>query len=159
MDTQLDLFGEVEAAEEAVAAKLTEREEWTARFERADWIAPYDCGYGPAGTRVPGWRCPDPACGEVEPNDYTLSINHGFDPTTPGRAPWNGRCLHFRSQQWCTHKLHNVHPSTDGTLTGDCTCRNLDGITGTTEAELEQLVDQHREAVTAELAPVDGWDR
>jgi hypothetical protein len=52
-----------------------------------------------------------------------------------------------------------VHTLPDGTFTGDCTCRNLDGITGATEAELEQLVDQHREAVTAELAPAEGWDR
>ena len=46
----------------------------------------------PKGTRVPGWRCPDPECGQVEPSGFSLSINHGWDPDTPGWEPWDGRC-------------------------------------------------------------------
>jgi hypothetical protein len=115
----------------------------------------------PRGTarRRSGTRCPDPACGEIEPNGYLLSINHGFDPEIPGHAPRDGRCSQFRSLQVCTHKLHNVHQLAAGTFSGDCTCRTLDGITAASEADLTALVEQHRQAVTAELAPNEEWAR
>lgn len=96
---QLDLFGEVEAGEQA-------RAEWLARFERADWIAPWDTATGPRpgdpplkkGERspVPGWRCPDPECGVVEPNTCLLMINHGWNPDVPGDGPFDGRCHSVR---------------------------------------------------------------
>jgi hypothetical protein len=100
---QLDLFGEVEEAERArelaASERVNARAAWQARFERADWIAPYDTATGtPKGARVPGWRCPDPECGEIEPGPtgFVLSINHGFDPDVPGREPYDGRCRKVR---------------------------------------------------------------
>lgn len=66
--TQLDLFGEVEQAEQDAIDRDQARAVWRARFEQADWIAPYHTQGGtPEGGRVPGWRCPDPECGEVVP--------------------------------------------------------------------------------------------
>jgi hypothetical protein len=79
---QLDLFDEQQLALLA----------WQAKFERADWIAPYDCHAARKGEAVRGWRCPDPECGQVEVNAYILSINHGFDPENPGRQRFDGRC-------------------------------------------------------------------
>lgn len=73
---QLDLF-----APEAPSA--SDREHWASKFERAPWVAPYDCGLGPAGTVVDGWVCP--ACQKLEVNEFVLSINHGYDPSIPGR--------------------------------------------------------------------------
>ena len=93
--TQLDLFGVVEQAEREASQRQDARAAWRARFERADWIAPYDTAGGtPKGGRVPGWRCPDPECGEVEPGPtgFLLALNHGFDPDVPGHEPWDGRC-------------------------------------------------------------------
>jgi hypothetical protein len=157
-ELQLDLFGEVEAEEAAAVRKLEERAAWQARFERADWVAPWDTGSGmKKGESCSGWRCPDPACGEVEPNEYLLSINHGFDPSVPGHAPYNGNCMRFLRAQTRPHKLHNVHPQPDGTFTADCTCRDLDGITAATEDQLVQQIEEHRLEVTAELAPIEGW--
>lgn len=94
---QLDLFGVVEGTEQAdraaAAARQLERDTWLDRFERADWVAPWDCAdMTPKGTVRSGWRCPDPDCAQVEPNEYLLGINHGFHPDIPGRQPWNGRC-------------------------------------------------------------------
>lgn len=109
------------------------------------------------GESCSGWRCPDPACGKVEPNEYLLSINHGFDPSVPGRAPYGGRCRTLGHLRECMHKLHNVHPLPAGGMSGDCTCRTLDGITAATEDKLEQQIEAHRLEVTAELAPIEGW--
>lgn len=79
---QLDLFGEVEAAEDRAAQRAREAAEWQARFERADWVAPWDCSSGmKKGESTLGWRCP--ACGDIEPNSYLLGINHGLDPEIP----------------------------------------------------------------------------
>ena len=87
---QLDLFGEVEAKPDARAA-------WLARFERADWIAPWDTAGGmKKGDSTPGWRCPDPECGQVEINSTLLANNHGWDPFTPGYGPFDGRCHRLR---------------------------------------------------------------
>jgi hypothetical protein len=90
---QLDLFGEVAAQESEADRRRRERDEWAAKFERADWIAPYDTGGGmKKGEAKPGWRCPDPACGQIEPNAYLLRINHGYDPDVPGCEPWGDAC-------------------------------------------------------------------
>jgi len=86
MSEQLDLFDTRDHDAEAQALRA-----WKARMIPADWIAPYDCGYGPAGTVVRGWKCP--ACGTVEPSDFTLSINHGLDPERPGREDFLERCI------------------------------------------------------------------
>jgi hypothetical protein len=77
---QRDLF----AAEEE-----RERAEWEARFERADWVAPYDttCCMK-KGDRLPSWRCP--ACGEVEANEFLLGNNHGYHLWWPGQVPYGG---------------------------------------------------------------------
>lgn len=99
---QLDLFGEVEKAEQAARDREQARADWLARFERADWIAPWDTASGtPKGARVPGWRCPDPECGEIEPGEtaYHLEINHGWNPHIPGREPFDGRCHKVRMRQ------------------------------------------------------------
>ena len=91
----LDLFDTAERAGRALA-------EWRARFERAAWIAPYPTAGGtPAGGQVPGWRCPDPECGEIEPGPtgFLLMINHGFDPDVPGHEPFDGRCWKVRHRR------------------------------------------------------------
>jgi hypothetical protein len=98
---QYDLFGEIEQAEREAAERKTAaqsaRAEWAARFERVDWVAPYDTASGmKKGDRTPGWRCPDPECGQVEPNTFHLSINHGWDPDVPGHEPYDGRCRRLR---------------------------------------------------------------
>lgn len=110
MTAQLDLFGEVEAAESLAEQRRRERAEWAARFERADWVAPYDTQGGTKkGQSCPGWRCPDPDCGEIEPNAFLLSINHGFDPGVPGRQAWNGLCTSRRAAERRAAQLITVH--------------------------------------------------
>jgi hypothetical protein len=96
---QLDLFGEVEAAEQATRDYRQAVANWQARFERGYWTAPWDTQGGtPKGGRVLGWRCPDPECGEIEPGPtgFALELNHGFDPGVPGREPFDGRCYKVR---------------------------------------------------------------
>ncbi|MGW5147583.1 hypothetical protein [Rhodococcus koreensis] len=95
---QLDLFDarDYEAEDQA-------RADWLARMEPADWVAPYDCGYGPAGTTVRGWRCP--ACGKVECNAYVLSINHGIDPYQPGDDGFLTECISME------YRARRVHPA------------------------------------------------
>jgi len=94
---QLDLFGEVEQAQQEASERVNARAAWQARFGRADWIAPWDTADGrPKGSVTRGWRCPDPDCGEIEPNDFLLSITHGFDPNVPGHRPLDGRCAKLR---------------------------------------------------------------
>lgn len=68
-----------------------ERAEWRARFEQAEWVAPYDCSGGmKKGDSKLGWVCP--ACGRVEPNTFLLNLNHGYDPDVPDRfyGRWRG---------------------------------------------------------------------
>jgi hypothetical protein len=105
--TQLDLFGGVEKAEREATQRQRARDAWRARFERADWVAPYDTAGGtPEGTAVPGWRCPDPECGEIEPNGFLLAINHGWDPDVPGREPYDGRCYAIKLR--AAHKQYEA---------------------------------------------------
>lgn len=95
---QLDLFGEVEQGIRDAEARVRRRAEWKAGFERADWIAPYDTADGkPAGTVYKGYRCPDPACGKIEPSGFILALNHGFDPDIPDHQPLDGRCRLMRA--------------------------------------------------------------
>jgi hypothetical protein len=77
---ELDLFG-----------KQAELAEWLARFERADWVAPHDTQGGmKKGDRQPGgWVCP--SCGQVEPNQFLLGTNHGWDPDRPHLPFGHGR--------------------------------------------------------------------
>lgn len=77
-EIQLDLFGVEQAKLDDAQARAVAQATWQQRFDRADWVAPYDCGLGPTGTVVHGWRCP--ACATVEPTAFTLSVNHGLDP-------------------------------------------------------------------------------
>jgi hypothetical protein len=94
---QLDLFGEVEKAEQDARDRAQAAAAWAARFERADWIAPWDTAGGlKKGDRVLGWRCPDPACGQIEPNATLLANDHGWDPQVPGREPSDGCCHRLR---------------------------------------------------------------
>lgn len=58
-------------------------------------VAPYDTAGGmKAGGVVRGWRCP--GCGQVEINTYLLCINQGWDPSVPGRGPYDGKCNRLR---------------------------------------------------------------
>jgi hypothetical protein len=94
---QLDLFGEVEKAEQDARDRAQAAAAWAARFERADWIAPWDTAGGmKKGDRVLGWRCPDPDCGQIEPNATLLANDHGWDPRMPGQEPFDGRCHRLR---------------------------------------------------------------
>ena len=66
--------------------ELDERAAWASRFDRAPWVAPWDCSGGlRKGDSVLGWLCP--SCGRLEVNEFVLNINHGYDPSIPGRAP------------------------------------------------------------------------
>jgi hypothetical protein len=95
---QLDLFGEVPAAEDKQQRKADELAAWQAQFERAPWVAPYDTAGGmKAGESTLGWRCPDPDCGVVEVNGSHLMINQGWAPNQVGHAPYDGRCHRLRS--------------------------------------------------------------
>jgi hypothetical protein len=48
------------------------------------------------GDSKPGWRCPDPECGEVEPNKHWLLSDHGWNVDVPGQQPFDGRCHRLR---------------------------------------------------------------
>lgn len=88
---QLDLFGDVERALRADDEAARARAEWAARFERAPWIAPWDTADGmKKGESKLGWRCP--CCGDIEPNDALLLINHGLSDHEPQPPWWDGRC-------------------------------------------------------------------
>ena len=80
------------AAAELHQAGDCTREEWAAKFERAEWVAPYysSADDRPAGAVTLGWRCPD--CGDVEPNTCLLAQNHGYDPDIPGYGAGRGEC-------------------------------------------------------------------
>ena len=93
---QLDLFGEVEAAESAAATAAAKAAAdlaaWRARFDRATWTPP-------EGVLLPpeqGWVCPDPECRRIERNAFLLNINHGWNPDAPGWAPFDGHCQRLR---------------------------------------------------------------
>jgi hypothetical protein len=87
---QPDLFGDYDAQQADQERRAAERAEWLARFERRWFDAPYDAqGATKKGDAVHGWVCP--ACGVVDWTDFTLSINHGYDPHWPGFIPYAGR--------------------------------------------------------------------
>lgn len=80
------------------AQETAERElaEWRKHFERADLVFEYDCGIGPKGTVVSGWRCP--SCWDVEPNTFLLEINHGISPDRVGREDFLTECISYELQ-------------------------------------------------------------
>jgi hypothetical protein len=97
-EVQLDLFGEVIAHEEHLADTAARRTADRARYERRDFTAAYDTAGGTKkGDVVHGWVCP--TCGGIEWSEYTLSLNHGYEPgrfeTFPGYwtgDPWGTWC-------------------------------------------------------------------
>jgi len=112
---QLDLFGEMSRAERArleaaerEAAEQAEQAEWEARFERAVWVAPADCGGGmKKGDTVLGWRCP--ACKDVEPTEFALGNNHGYhlyDRHVPFRAEFGATCFKLNLQE--NHAIYDA---------------------------------------------------
>lgn len=86
---QYDLFGEDLAAQEREQQALADLAKWRERFERVEWRSGL-----PNLSPTLGYRCP--SCGDVEPNEFLLSINHGYDPGVPGRAPLDDRCFKAR---------------------------------------------------------------
>jgi hypothetical protein len=130
---QLDLFGELELAEDTQteaervqAAKAAALAEQRAAFLRRVtthpdgtpvlWTAPWDTYDLKAGDTCPGWRCP--ACGQIEGGEYGLALNHGFAdylPYTWGRT-WCTRQLLLRSQAVATaQRTSPCHQRPDGT--------------------------------------------
>jgi hypothetical protein len=122
---QPDLFGEYDARQaeaERLAAEQqaesdriqAERAEYRARFERHDFPAPYDTADGrPKGTIIHGWVCP--ACGDVEWNEFLLSLNHGYDPGLPGSIPGSYAGAAFGDT--CTKQISGLfRPKTSGSL-------------------------------------------
>ena len=87
------------------AAREAELAEWVARFERADWVAPYADGTK-KGTVEPGWKCP--ACGTVEPNEFLLGNNHGYrlyDTHVPYRAEFGATCFKLELEK--NHRIYD----------------------------------------------------
>lgn len=101
-ETQLDLFGTVEAEETEAQDRAADRVMWGRLFDRYEVAAPWDCAdRTPKGTPCPVVACP--ICGFHEVNGYHLGIEHGYDPDRPdwrrlvldlieGRCQ-RGRCL------------------------------------------------------------------
>lgn len=88
---QLDLFGAVAANLEQQADEQAQRDARNHRFHQLAhhhpdgtpvlWTAPWDTAGGMReGESAPGARCW--LCGQVEPNDTLLRINHGLSPWT-----------------------------------------------------------------------------
>lgn len=105
---QLDLWGETARAEQDAADKAAAAAAWEARFERADWVAPYDTAGGmKAGDSQPGWRCP--ACGQIEPNEFLLGNNHGYHLYDPGHVPYGAEfgatCFKLELQK--NHRIYD----------------------------------------------------
>src|SRR4051794_24545503 len=92
---QLDLFGEVEAAEETAAAEAAQqaareeraealRAEWSARFTVGVYRLRNNLGQWQGGPRL-GFQCPDPWCNSVT-DGYNLERGHGYNPWRPGAS-------------------------------------------------------------------------
>lgn len=77
---------------DAIADFADARQRWQRlHFRRALWTAPHDTAGGmKAGDTKLGWRCP--VCSDVEPNEFWLHLNHGWDPGIPNGRPWHGYC-------------------------------------------------------------------
>ncbi len=147
---QLDLFGEVEAAENTREQELA----WLGRFARPPMVALVERQGELVGEHWSdhGWQCPDPDCLGVEIKAEHLVSIHGFDPFTPGHAPSDGRCAAV-SRDWAKpHALAGAIPQRDGRLMGYCTCGNFTQITGDCIADLEAEIDGHRRYIARRLA-------
>jgi hypothetical protein len=90
VNTQLDLFGQIEAAEQVAAHAAASRAARTSAFRdratlHADgspvlWTAPYYTATGMnAGDTCTGWRCW--ICGQINPSEFVLGLNHGLHET------------------------------------------------------------------------------
>lgn len=75
---QPDLFGEFDAEAERRAQLDARRAADRARYGRRSFIAAYDTVDVRAGDEVLGWECP--ACHAVEWSEFTLALNHGYEP-------------------------------------------------------------------------------
>jgi len=148
---QLDLFGEVEAAENTRGQELA----WLARFERVPAVVLVERNgelVGEDRWGWVGWLCPDPDCGSVELKTEHLASIHGFDPLTPGCAPADGRCVSV-AQAWARpHELEAVAGLADGRVKGYCTCGDFTDLTGASVADLEAEIEGHRRYIAWRLA-------
>jgi hypothetical protein len=148
---QLDLFGEVEAAENTREQELA----WLARFQRVPAVLLVERMGETVGEDRWGqtaWLCPDPDCGGIELKTEHLISIHGFDPFTPGHAPSDGRCAAV-SRYWAKpHALAGAIPQPDGRLMGYCTCGNFTQFTGDCVADLEAEIDGHLRYIARRLA-------
>lgn len=82
---------------------------WHQTVQPATWAAPHDTAGGmKAGDTCPGWRCP--ACGQVEPNAFLLTLNHGWGPDRPGVQPYDGGCdrLHLLANHAAYAAAHQI---------------------------------------------------
>jgi hypothetical protein len=140
---QLDLFGEVEAAEDTREQELA----WLARFERVPAVPLVERKgelVGENRFNLTGWLCPDPDCGCVELKTEHLVSIHGFDPLTPGRAPSDGRC-EMVARIWAQpHGLGEVRRLPGGRVSSYCTCGDFTDLTGDSVADLEAAIEGHR---------------
>jgi hypothetical protein len=75
MTRQLDMFAE----------------EWADRFERVEVTINEDLQGIAKGPHL-AWKCP--GCGEIELTEFSLSINHGFDPRCERNSfPFDRPCV------------------------------------------------------------------
>ncbi|HEY3514553.1 MAG TPA: hypothetical protein VGL36_35565 [Kribbella sp.] len=148
---QLDLFGEVEAAEQTAAEETARAAvraaryadlvaEWRARFEVGVYRLRNNVGGYTGGWRT-GYRCPDPWCSEVA-SARDLARGHGFDPDTPGEATFDSRCNGVRSLQLMTHRLEDVEQIARGQYRAGCFCRDV-LFTGASLDELDRQLAEH----------------
>ncbi|MFI5736202.1 hypothetical protein ACIA49_39170 [Kribbella sp. NPDC051587] len=152
---QLDLFGEVEAAENTREHELA----WLARFQRVPAVLMVERKgeiVGENRWNQTAWLCPDPDCGRVETRTELLISIHGFDPFTPGHAPSDGRCVNVAHYWAKPHALAGAIPQADGRLMGYCTCGNFTHFKGDCVADLEAEIDGHRRYIARRLAAPAG---
>ena len=81
-----------------LALILHTREEWLARFDRAE-VTLRD------GTMRLGWACPD--CGQVEVNEFLLGNNHGWHVHWVGHEPHGGEGLCTRLWLRRNHAIYD----------------------------------------------------
>jgi hypothetical protein len=161
--TQLDLFGQVEAAEEEAereAARQAEEEVrkaaelavWTARFEVAVFrVRIYRDRWE---TRI-GYRCPDPWCASVA-DRWNLARAHGFDPLQVGETTFDGKCHVVRGWESTTHRLEDVRVTESGDFEARCFCRQV-LFYGASQAEMQEQCDEHRAYVTQKKPRRPEW--
>jgi hypothetical protein len=164
---QLDLFGDVEAAEEVAAtaaaaeaaskaeAELRQAERlaaWQARFEIGVYRLVHRKRLGE--WRI-GYRCPDPWCATID-NPRDLTAGHGFDPTRPGWAPSDGRCFGVRRLERTTHRLEDIEVTPQGHYIARCWCRAA-RFSALSRADLTEQAREHKHYVTQVKPPIEEW--